>query len=152
MQNVTDHLGSKPHQEGVKVGRDLISRVTDSVMEDAHLATRLLDDVYPVVFLNALVQKIRDGGSAQRKACYLALAITMDGDRDVFGMWFQDTEGAKFWMQPVVVEAGESWLYLRIRTEHRPGRPSSSRGGLRPNLTVRPRTRRENRRPTTSRL
>jgi len=85
---------------GVKVGRDLISRVTDAVMEDARAwQTRPLDDVYPVVFLDALVLKVRDGGSVQRKACYLALAITMDGDRDVLGMWFQDNEGAKFWMQ-----------------------------------------------------
>src|SRR5580700_11115796 len=85
---------------GVTVGRDLISRVTDAVMEDARAwQTRPLDDVYPVVFLDALVLKIRDGGSVQRKACYLALAIAMDGDRDVLGMWFQDNEGAKFWMQ-----------------------------------------------------
>jgi putative transposase len=85
---------------GVKVGRDLISRVTDAVMEDARAwQTRPLDDVYPVVFLDALVLKIRDGGSVQRKACYLALAVTMDGDREVLGMWFQDNEGAKFWMQ-----------------------------------------------------
>src|SRR5579862_1190941 len=85
---------------GIKVGRDLISRVTDAVMDDARAwQTRPLDDVYPVVFLDALVLKVRDGGSVQRKACYLALAITIDGDREVLGMWFQDTEGAKFWMQ-----------------------------------------------------
>src|SRR5271154_1743611 len=85
---------------GVKVGRDLISRVTDAVMDDARAwQTRPLDDVYPVVFLDALVLKIRDGGSVQRRACYLALAINMDGEREVLGMWFQDTEGAKFWMQ-----------------------------------------------------
>src|SRR5471032_229145 len=59
---------------GVKVGRDLVSRVTDAVMEDARAwQTRPLDDVYPVVFLDALVLKIRDGGSVQRRACYLAL-------------------------------------------------------------------------------
>jgi putative transposase len=82
---------------GVKVGRDLISRVTDAVMEDARAwQTRALDDVYPVVFLDALVLKVRDGGSVQRRACYLALAIGMDGDRDVLGMWFQANEGAKF--------------------------------------------------------
>ena len=69
-------------------------------MDDARAwQTRPLDDVYPVVFLDALVLKIRDGGSVQRKACYLALAITMDGERDVLGMWFQANEGAKFWMQ-----------------------------------------------------
>jgi putative transposase len=85
---------------GVKVGRDLISKVTDAVMEDARAwQTRPLDDVYPVVFLDALVLKIRDGGSVQRRACYLAMAIRIDGERDVLGMWFQANEGAKFWMQ-----------------------------------------------------
>jgi putative transposase len=85
---------------GVDVGRDLISRVTDAVMEDVReWQQRPLDDVYPVVFLDALVLKVREGGSVQRKACYLALGVTVEGERDVLGMWFQETEGAKFWMQ-----------------------------------------------------
>jgi putative transposase len=85
---------------GVKVGRDLISRVTDAVMDDVRAwQQRPLDDVYPVIFLDALVLKIREGGSVQRRACYLALGVTVDGDRDVLGLWFQETEGAKFWMQ-----------------------------------------------------
>jgi putative transposase len=85
---------------GVQVGRDLISKVTDAVVEDARAwQTRPLEDVYPVVFLDALVLKIRDGGSVVRKACYLAMAIGLDGDREVLGLWFQDTEGSKFWMQ-----------------------------------------------------
>jgi putative transposase len=85
---------------GVKVGRDLISRVTDAVIDDARAwQTRPLEDVYPVVFLDCMVLKIRDGGSVQRRACYLAMAIGMDGEREVLGMWFQANEGAKFWMQ-----------------------------------------------------
>jgi putative transposase len=85
---------------GVTVGRDLISKVTDAVMDDARAwQTRSLDDVYPVVFLDALVLKIRDGGSVQRKACYVAMGINLDGDREVLGLWFQANEGAKFWMQ-----------------------------------------------------
>jgi len=85
---------------GVKVGRDLISRVTDAVMEDVReWQQRPLDDVYPVIFLDALVLKVREGGTVQRKACYLALGVTVEGERDVLGMWFQETEGAKFWMQ-----------------------------------------------------
>jgi putative transposase len=85
---------------GVKVGRDLISRVTDAVMDDARAwQTRPLEDVYPVVFLDCMVLKIRDGGTVQRRACYLAMAIGMDGEREVLGMWFQANEGAKFWMQ-----------------------------------------------------
>jgi putative transposase len=63
---------------GVKVGRDLISKVTDAVMDDArNWQTRPLYGVYPVVFLDALVLKIRDGGSVQRRACYLALAASV---------------------------------------------------------------------------
>jgi putative transposase len=85
---------------GVSVGRDLISRVTDAVLEDVKAwQQRPLEDLYPVLFLDAFVLKIRDGGSVQRKACYLAMAITMDGQREVLGMWFGATEGAKFWMQ-----------------------------------------------------
>ena len=85
---------------GVNVGRDLISRVTDAVMDDVRAwQARPLEDVYPVVFLDALVLKIRDGGSVQRKAGYLALGVGMDGSRDVLGLWFQEAEGAKFWMQ-----------------------------------------------------
>jgi putative transposase len=85
---------------GVKVGRDLISRVTDVVMDDVRAwQQRPLEDVYPVIFLDALVLKIREGGSVQRRACYLALGVTVEGDRDVLGLWFQETEGAKFWMQ-----------------------------------------------------
>jgi putative transposase len=85
---------------GVSVGRDLISRVTDAVMDDVReWQQRPLDDVYPVVFLDALVLKIREGGTVQRRACYLALGVTVEGERDVLGMWFQESEGAKFWMQ-----------------------------------------------------
>jgi putative transposase len=85
---------------GVNVGRDLISRVTDAVMDDVRAwAQRPLEDVYPVIFLDALVLKIREGGSVQRRACYLALGVTVEGERDVLGMWFQESEGAKFWMQ-----------------------------------------------------
>ena len=85
---------------GVKVGRDLISRVTGAVMDDVReWAKRPLEDVYPIVFLDCMVIKLREGGSVQRRALYLALGVTLDGDRDVLGMWFQESEGAKFWMQ-----------------------------------------------------
>ena len=85
---------------GVNVGRELISRVTDAVMDDARAwQQRPLDDVYPVVFLDVFVLKVKEGGSVQRKACYLALGVRINGERDVLGMWFQQTEGAKFWMQ-----------------------------------------------------
>jgi putative transposase len=85
---------------GVTVSRELISKVTDAVMDDVReWAKRPLEDIYPVVFLDCMVLKIRDGGMVQRRALYLALGVTLDGERDVLGMWFQETEGAKFWMQ-----------------------------------------------------
>ena len=85
---------------GVEVSLDLISRVTDAVMDDVRdWGKRPLEDIYPIVFLDCLVLKIREGGTVQRRALYLALGVTLDGDRDVLGMWFQETEGAKFWMQ-----------------------------------------------------
>jgi putative transposase len=85
---------------GVNVGRDLISRVTDGVMDDVRdWAKRPLEDIYPIVFLDCMVLKIRENGTVQRRALYLALGVTLEGERDVLGMWFQETEGAKFWMQ-----------------------------------------------------
>ena len=85
---------------GVEVSLDLISRVTDAVMDDVRdWGKRPLEDIYPIVFLDCMVLKIREGGTVQRRALYLALGVTLDGERDVLGMWFQETEGAKFWMQ-----------------------------------------------------
>ena len=76
---------------GVSVGRDLISRVTDAVKDDARAwQARPLEDVYPVVFLDALVLKIRDGGSVVRKACYLALAVGRDGSRESSACGFRN--------------------------------------------------------------
>src|SRR5947209_7913448 len=103
---------------GVKIGRDLISKVTDAVMDDARVwQSRPLDDVYPVVFLDALVLKIRDGGSVQRKACYLALAINLDGEREVLGMWFPSQRGRD------VLDAGPH----RSQAARRPGHPDRLR-------------------------
>ena len=85
---------------GVEVSPDLVSKVTDAVMDDVReWCKRPLEDIYPIVFLDCMVLKIREGGTVQRRALYLALGVTLDGDRDVLGMWFQETEGAKFWMQ-----------------------------------------------------
>src|SRR5665213_2178505 len=71
---------------GVNVGRDLISRVTDGVMDDVRdWAKRPLEDIYPIVFLDCMVLKIREGGTVQRRALYLALGVTLDGERDVLG-------------------------------------------------------------------
>lgn len=84
---------------GVSVDADLISRVTDSVVDELKAwQHRPLDALYLVVYLDALVVKIRDKGVVQNKAVYLAVGVGMDGAKDVLGMWIQQTEGAKFWM------------------------------------------------------
>ena len=86
---------------GVKVGRELISKVTDAVMDDARAwAARPLEDVYPVIFLDALVLEDPRG----RQRCSAAPATWPWGSPSratatCSGMWFQETEGAKFWMQ-----------------------------------------------------
>jgi putative transposase len=85
---------------GVEVGHDLISRVTDAVLDDVReWQARPLEDVYPILFLDALIVKIRDGGAVRNKACYVAIGVNLDGERDVLGLWFQSNEGAKFWLQ-----------------------------------------------------
>jgi transposase-like protein len=84
---------------GVQIGRDTISRVTDAVLEDvAAWRSRPLDRVYPIVYFDALFVKVREDRSVRSRACYLALGVTCDGDREVLGIWWQETEGAKFWL------------------------------------------------------
>lgn len=71
---------------GVRVGHDLISHVTDAVLEDVRSwQSRPLEDVYPVLYLDALVVKIRDGRAVRRKACYVVMGVNLDGERDVLG-------------------------------------------------------------------
>ena len=85
---------------GPGVSRETVSRVTAAVLEDANAwQTRPLEAVYPIVYLDALVIKIRDGQAVRNFACYLAIGVNLEGERDVLGMWFQRTEGAKFWLQ-----------------------------------------------------
>jgi len=84
----------------VEVSPDLISTVTDAVLEEVTAwQTRPLEPMYPVVFFDALRVKIRDEATVRSKAIYLALAVLPDGSRDILGLWIEQTEGAKFWMK-----------------------------------------------------
>src|SRR3954465_2123586 len=84
---------------GVDVGRDTISRVTDAVLEDiAPWRSRPPGAVHPIAYFDALFVKVREDRSVHNRACYLALGVTCDGDREVLGIWRQETEGAKFWL------------------------------------------------------
>jgi putative transposase len=85
---------------GTEVSPDLISKITDTVLEDVKAwQTRPLEAVYAIVYLDCLVVKIRDGQAVRNHACYLAIGVNLDGERDVLGIWFQRSEGAKFWLQ-----------------------------------------------------
>lgn len=84
---------------GVEISADLISQITDSVLEEARAwQSRPLDAVYPILFLDALFVKVRDNGSIKNKAVYLALGINMHGDKELLGLWIEQSEGAKFWL------------------------------------------------------
>ena len=82
----------------VEVSKEMISTVTDEVMEEVgQWQQRPLESIYPVVIFDALRLKIRDEGTVRNKAVYLALGITRTGTKDVLGLWIEQTEGAKFW-------------------------------------------------------
>jgi putative transposase len=82
---------------GVEVGHDLISRVTDAVLDDVReWQARPLEDLYPILFLDALIVKVRDRGAVRNFACYVAIGVNLEGERDLLGLWFQHSEGAKF--------------------------------------------------------
>jgi transposase-like protein len=85
---------------GTEVSPDFISKVTDAVLEEVReWQSRPLDPVYPVVFFDALRVKIRDEGMVKNKAVYVALGLNPSGDKDVLGLWIEQTEGAKFWLK-----------------------------------------------------
>jgi putative transposase len=84
---------------GTDVSPQLISEVTDTILERAKAwQSRPIDSVYPIVYLDALFVSIRDGATVKKKAIYVALGMSLTGEREVLGLWFQQTEGAKFWL------------------------------------------------------
>lgn len=87
---------------GVDVSPALISQVTEAVMDEIKLwQNRPLDEVYPIVYLDAVRVKVRHNGQVINKAVYLAIGVTREGVKEVLGMWTAETEGAKFWLQVV---------------------------------------------------
>jgi putative transposase len=87
---------------GVEVSPSLISTVTDAVNDEVKIwQNRSLDVVYPIVYMDVIRVKGRSTGHVLNKAVYLAIGITMDGVKEVLGMWVAETEGAKFWLHVV---------------------------------------------------
>jgi putative transposase len=96
VRDISHHLSEL---YGTEIGRDTISRITDAVLEDVEAwRTRPLEQVYPIVYFDALRVKVREDRSVKNLACYLALGVDCDGEREVLGIWWQETEGAKFWL------------------------------------------------------
>jgi putative transposase len=83
---------------GTELSHDTISRVTDAVMEEVKAwQARPLEEIYPILYLDALVVKVRDGHQVRNKAAHIAVGIDLDGVKHVLGIWVQASEGAKFW-------------------------------------------------------
>ncbi|AEF42725.1 IS256 family transposase [Hoyosella subflava] len=83
---------------GAEVSRETISKITDEVLEEVIAwQRRPLESFYPVIYLDAIVVKVRDGAHVRNKAAHIAVGVDMDGIKHVLGTWVQATEGAKFW-------------------------------------------------------
>jgi putative transposase len=96
---VRDIQGHLRELYGVDVSAALIPEVTDSVMEEVKAwQDRPLEALYPIVYLDALMVKMRQDGKVDNRAVYTAIGINMDGEKSVLGLWTNSSEGAKFWM------------------------------------------------------
>lgn len=82
-----------------EVSPALVSRVTDAVLSDViEWQSRPLDDIYPIVYLDCIVVKVRQDKRVINKAIYLALGVNMEGHKELLGLWMSENEGAKFWL------------------------------------------------------
>ena len=98
-RDIQDHLKDI---YGVDVSPELISNVTDAILDDVkEWRSRPLESVYPIVYFDALVVKGRTEGRVVKKAVYVALGVSMEGKKEVLGLWIADTEGAKFWLSVI---------------------------------------------------
>ena len=95
-----ENEGHLKEMYGVEVSAALISTVTEAVMEEVKAwQSRPLDEVYPILYMDALRVKVRDGGHIQNKAIHVAMGVNMEGHKEILGLWTAQNEGAKFWLQ-----------------------------------------------------
>lgn len=95
VRDIADHLEATL---GTELSHETISNITDAVCEEILTwQQRPLDALYPVIYLDAIVVKVRDGAHVRNKAAHIAVGVDMDGIKHVLGIWLQHTEGAKFW-------------------------------------------------------
>jgi putative transposase len=96
-REIAEHIGEL---YGTEISPDLVSAVTDAVLEDvAAWQSRALDSTYAIVFFDALRVKIRDEGLVSNRAVYLAIGVRCSGHKEILGLWIEQTEGAKFWLR-----------------------------------------------------
>ena len=99
MSEIQEHIKEIYQTE---VSKDLISTVTEGVIEEVNSwQTRLLESVYPILYLDCIHVKARDNHTIINKAVYLAIGVNMEGKKELLGIWISKNEGAKFWMQVV---------------------------------------------------
>ena len=84
---------------GIILSPSMISKITDKVIATAtEWQNRMLDEIYPIVYLDAMYFKVRSNGKIVNKAVYICLGYTLEGYKDILGIWVDETEGAKFWL------------------------------------------------------
>lgn len=97
---VRDIQGHLAEIYDIEISPDLISKITDAVIEEVReWQARPLEPVWPVIFLDAIICKVRDEGTVKNKAAHLAVGVDLDGKKEVLGIWVEHTEGAKFWLR-----------------------------------------------------
>ena len=95
VRDIEHHLASTI---GTEISRETISKITDAVLDEvADWQKRPLDEIYPILYLDALVIKVRDGHHVKNRSAHIAVGVDLDGIRHVLGIWVQAHEGAKFW-------------------------------------------------------
>ena len=95
LRDIQHHLASTI---GTELSHETISKITDQVADEVLVwQQRPLEALYPVIYLDAIIVKVRDGGHVRNKAAHIAVGVDMDGVKHVLGIWVQATEGAKFW-------------------------------------------------------
>jgi putative transposase len=95
VRDISHHLA---RTLGTELSHDTISKVTDSVLEEVKAwQSRPLEEIYPIIYLDALVVKVRDGHQVRNRCAHIAVGVDLDGVKHVLGIWVQASEGAKFW-------------------------------------------------------
>jgi len=95
VRDIGHHLA---RTRGAELSHETISKITDAVLDEVKAwQSRPLEEIYPIVYLDALVVKVRDGHTVKNRAAHIAVGVDLDGVKHVLGTWVQATEGAKFW-------------------------------------------------------